>query len=354
MAKKKSYRGTIRIDGRLIQQSFATSADRSEWYGKMRSSKMRLIAGLETEFEPLEIERVAANFLVSRKDNETVKHDKYRLEHYFLPALQGRMIHAISRKDWKEMLSDLPNHGDECACERSLSGKTINNIRTMLSQLYKFAIQDEPRRALTNPINEIPPCKYMRPEMKFFHTAEECSRYLNHARAIHPVFGVFASIALNTGMREGEITSLSWECVDLERRTISIRRAWSHSTRKIVNRTKGKRERIIGINKPLYGVLSRHRGNAEPSALVVPNGIGGSWESKHLWEIHCKVLEAAKLETIRIHDLRHTYATQYLANGGDIYDLSKGLGHQSIKTTEQYAHVIPARVQSRAGVVEVR
>lgn len=361
MAKNtKCYRGTIRIEGKLIQQRFATKGDRDEWYNKMRQEKHRRSAGLEIEFDPKAIELVAAAFIRSRMNLETWKHDKYRLEHYVLPVFAGRPIHSITRKEWKTLLLGLAEHQDHCAaepkCKKGLSHKTMANVRTMLSALYDFAIKEEPRHAVANPITEIELPKGMQRGIEFFHTAAECSAYLAHSHATHPVYGVFASIALNTGMREGEITSLRWECVDFDQRTISIRRAWSHSQRKIVDRTKGKRERSIGINNSLLGVLTRYRStspfNAE-SDLVVCNRKGAPWESKHLWEIHMKVLKAARLKEIRIHALRHTYATQYLANGGDIHDLSRILGHQDIKTTMRYAHVIPDRIHARASVVEI-
>ena len=53
MVKKKSYRGTIRIDGKLIQESFATAGDRDDWYSKMRQQKMRLVAGIEISYHEL-------------------------------------------------------------------------------------------------------------------------------------------------------------------------------------------------------------------------------------------------------------------------------------------------------------
>lgn len=351
MAKKKLIRGTIRIDGRLIQATFATKSDRAEWYIKMRQQKMRAKAGLETEFEATPIENVAADFIVSRMDNETWKHDKYRIEHYFLSEdrFLGRMIHSITRKEWKQAF-------DELVTVHNLKPKTVNNIRTTISCLYDYAIKDEPKRAQFNPIAEIRPLPVIEASIEFFKTKQEIQKYLTHAQALNPMFGMFAYVAVNTGMREGEIISLHNECVDLKNKTIHIKRKWSHSRRIIVPGTKNKRERVIGINKTLAGAFKRHltwTPFRAPSDLVVCNRSGRPLESKHLQEMHAKVIRAAKLHYIVIHGLRHTFATQFLANGGNIWTLKNILGHRSIKTTERYSHAIPVKIQAQAGVFEV-
>jgi site-specific recombinase XerD len=49
------------------------------------------------------------------------------------------------------------------------------------------------------------------------------------------------------------------------------------------------------------------------------------------------LLERAKISNFRFHDLRHTFASWYMMNGGDLYELAKILGHSNIKMTERYA-----------------
>jgi site-specific recombinase XerD len=51
------------------------------------------------------------------------------------------------------------------------------------------------------------------------------------------------------------------------------------------------------------------------------------------------MFERAKIENFRFHDLRHTFASSYMMNGGDLYELAKILGHSNIKMTERYAKV---------------
>ena len=49
------------------------------------------------------------------------------------------------------------------------------------------------------------------------------------------------------------------------------------------------------------------------------------------------ILEEAGITDFRFHDLRHTFASWYMMNGGDLYELAKILGHSNIKMTERYA-----------------
>lgn len=49
--------------------------------------------------------------------------------------------------------------------------------------------------------------------------------------------------------------------------------------------------------------------------------------------------EACEVRRIRIHDVRHTYASLFMMSGGNLYDLKKVLGHVDVKTTERYAHL---------------
>jgi integrase len=54
---------------------------------------------------------------------------------------------------------------------------------------------------------------------------------------------------------------------------------------------------------------------------------------------------------IRFHDLRHTFASHFMMNGGNIYDLQKILGHSSVKMTERYAHLSPNHLSDAMKIV---
>lgn len=81
-----------------------------------------------------------------------------------------------------------------------------------------------------------------------------------------------------------------------------------------------------------------------------PNGdpLAAEYISKKVFPKACK---KAGVRKIRIHDLRHTFASQFMMNNGNIYDLQKILGHSSVKTTERYSHFSMQHIRNRAEVV---
>ncbi|MBP7706039.1 MAG: tyrosine-type recombinase/integrase [Candidatus Aminicenantes bacterium] len=144
-------------------------------------------------------------------------------------------------------------------------------------------------------------------------------------------------IALNTGMRRGEILGLRWENVDLKRKTITL------------TRTKSDRRREIPMNSivriALEGIKERGR-----SPWVFPNPETGRplTDVKKSFRAACK---AAGVEGLRFHDLRHTFATR-LIEECDIVTLKELLGHSSVTVTERYAHSSLDRKTTAVGALE--
>src|SRR5262249_46342844 len=123
--------------------------------------------------------------------------------------------------------------------------------------------------------------------------------------------------ALNTGMRLGEILSLTWSNVNLENGFIVI----------TAEKSKSGRLRRIPINSVLRAVLVALPKTHE---LVFPSpATGGAWYSssnplKTAFRAACR---RAKITGLRFHDLRHTFASRLVQAGVSLVDVSKLLGH---------------------------
>jgi len=95
-------------------------------------------------------------------------------------------------------------------------------------------------------------------------------------------------------------------------------------------------------------------GDSEAVQHVFKNTIGGlidvnNWRRR----IFAKAIKKAELTKIRIHDLRHTYATLRIRKGDDIVDVSKQLGHSSIKLTlDTYTHWIPGKKKDEVDALD--
>ena len=130
-------------------------------------------------------------------------------------------------------------------------------------------------------------------------------------------------VALNTGMRKGEILNLKWDSINLNERIIETR-------------SKTKVIRIIAMNDELYKMLSRLSLIRGGRSYVFENPSTGKpfTDNKTAWWF---LLRRAGIENFRFHDLRHCFATYALLNGGDLVSLQDTLGHTDIRTTRRYA-----------------
>ena len=131
-------------------------------------------------------------------------------------------------------------------------------------------------------------------------------------------------IALSTGMRSGEIHQLRWPDVMYSARLIKVR----------MKLKKGK-ERYVPMTSQLAEEIRRYPKSVGESRIFPPKG-GVTSRRQRLDGSFAGMLERANISDFRFHDLRHTFASWYMMNGGDLYELAKILGHANIKMTERY------------------
>ena len=154
-----------------------------------------------------------------------------------------------------------------------------------------------------------------------------------------PLIGVFVRIALMTGMRAGEIASLTWGQVDFAMRVVTVGRA----------KTSSGTGRQIPMNQELFDALSSHAawftsrfGITEPGHHLFPFGKPiPSDPTKPITDISSawKSLRAAANVSCRFHDLRHTAATKMAEAGVPESTMLALMGHMSRAMLERYSHV---------------
>ena len=146
-------------------------------------------------------------------------------------------------------------------------------------------------------------------------TSAEERRLLEESAAhLRPVL----LVALNTGMRRGEILGLMWRQVDLESRVVRV------------ERSKSGRVRHIPLNDVLVEVFTRLRSERGEAETVFPYR-----NVRTAFEAACR---RAGIVGLRFHDLRHTFATRLIKRGVDIITVKELLGHSSVTVTERYTH----------------
>lgn len=161
---------------------------------------------------------------------------------------------------------------------------------------------------------------------------------------------------LFTGLRQGEIIGLTWDCVDFEKGVICVekqlRKDHRGGSKYEFSSLKNGKTRVVTPAPIVFSVLRKVKARQEKWAeqagdsyynqynLVFTNEIGSHLNSVTVYNHLKAVLKRIGLETISFHDLRHTFTTISLQNGDDIKTVSDNLGHATVAfTLDVYGHV---------------
>jgi integrase len=352
---KTTYRETVYIDGiRHRSPTFERKTDARNWKNELLSKREKAKA-LGEDFRL--VKRETFKVFSTRWLDEKIKpqraastYDSYkrivalhlapRFDHSFLNDLNIDLVNQLVR--------DLLNSGH--------NAKGINLILQILKSIFLAAERQKAIRE--NPIKHYPLLKMVQ-QPPIFWNKTEIQDFLNTA-AIDPLYPVYVT-ALNTGMRRGELAGLAWDMVDFQRNMIQISRIrdrWG-----LRKTTKTGTARHVPMNKAVKEVLLDLYAKRNESTirlddkgnsvhLVFPNGEGSVMSVIHLYRHFHKMQKEAKIPTkICFHNLRHTFASQFVMSGGNLYDLQKVLGHTKAEMTMIYAHLSPEHLSSVTGII---
>ena len=165
-----------------------------------------------------------------------------------------------------------------------------------------------------------------------------------------PAYGVYTDhlaplvlLALNTGLRRGELLKLTWADVQLDTAPPAL----------VVRgeTAKSAQTRVIPLNSEARAVLRMWRPDgAGPAALVFPGTEGRVLGTiKTAWGGLCKL---ATITAFRFHDLRHTFASKLVQRGVDLNVVRELLGHADMKMTLRYAHLAPHNAAAAVALLE--
>lgn len=148
--------------------------------------------------------------------------------------------------------------------------------------------------------------------------------------------------AIFTGMRLSEIQALTWDDIDWMHQTININKSWNMYTRAFKPTKNKSSNRVIKVNPELLKLLSQLK-NRHISNMVFMTQFGTIPTSNAVNKVLRNILSELNIvrQNFHFHSLRHSHVALLLANGIDIYAISKRLGHSDIRTTSNtYAYLI--------------
>ena len=261
---------------------------------------------------------------------------------HLLPAFGTKPLQSVSREDVKHLVAQKLAQG--------LSRARIRAILSLLRAIYNGAIED--RHVTVNPAARLGRLltKTHQGKEVIPLTKEELRLLLATLQEHFPAYYPFFLTLARTGIRLGEALALKWEDVDWHGGFIEIRR--NFRKRRISTPKSHKRRRVDMSNQladTLTALLEARKGEAwqrgwqEVPAWVFCSSTGTLLNGSHLLN---RVLRPAYvragLRLIRIHDLRHTYASLLIQQGESLAYLKEQLGHHSIQmTVDIYGHLVP-------------
>ena len=220
--------------------------------------------------------------------------------------------------------------------EREVTGATVNRDLALLKHFYNTMIAWG--YAKENPVRGV---RYFKETMgpPRFLTEEEIVRLLDACERIQgwnkttPYLKAIILLALNTGLRKGNLMALRWDQVDLQRRLITV------------PRTKNGEFHIVPMSDAVVDELRRLLKQRLQGAEYVfaPPGKDAQRDLRKAW-VRVK-RESGISPTFRFHDLRHTFASYLVMKGVDLRSVQTLMGHKDITMTLRYSHLSPGHLQ---------
>jgi len=252
------------------------------------------------------------------------------------PAFGDTPLNKLDRTSLRSWLAALgsPSGGD-------LAPATIHKVVQILNKTVNAAFED--RLIPHNPVAKLPLPKIERQEMRFL-TSDELWRL---ADAMDDRYRAFVLVAGFGGLRSGELLGLRWSRVDFEAGRIRVAETLVDVEAHIHFGPPKTKASIRSVPVPSFvrDELARLAGeDADPDELVFRSPMGQPIRPalfrRRFWE---PAVRGAELAPLRIHDLRHTAVSLWIADGANPKQVAALAGHSSVSVVlDRYGHLYPA------------
>jgi integrase len=242
--------------------------------------------------------------------------DISRIRNHILPHFGKLIMSDLEKRDVVEFINgQLTTH----------KPGSINRVVILLRYMYNLAIKWEIVGVTRNPTAGIPLLKENNQVERFLSSLEAKAllRSIKHSR--NKMLQYIIPMLILTGARKREVLDATWEDVDLDRAL------WR------IPNTKAGKARVVPLSDTALKLLTALRAKkrcayifANPNTLKPYRSFYYSWHTAR---------RDAGLDDVRVHDLRHSFASFLVNAGRSLYEVQTLLGHTQIKTTQRYAHL---------------
>jgi integrase len=305
-----------------------------ESIGPSRKDAEKVIAKKKTEI-------IENKYLDIRKEPEPIKFNEFAKEYLKWSKANKKTsswygevskMRRIDKEFGKRILHEITTWQIEkwkSKRKEEVKAATLNRELALFKHMYSKAI--EWGRCKENPSKKVKLLKGEVKRVRFLtpgETQKLLSNCVKHLRSI-------VIVALNTGMRKGELLGLQWSNVNLEKGIISILD------------TKNHERKDIPMNETVKTTFMEIERKGD---YVFSDGNGKRFTKlQHSFE---KALEKSKITDFRFHDLRHCFASNLVMEGVDLNTVRELMGHRDLTMTLRYAHLAPSHKMRAVNILD--
>jgi len=276
------------------------------------------------KFEVFAKEFVEVYSKVNKKSWQSDQYNLNSLGKFFA----GKYLHEITVKDIENYKVERLKHvigKHKPGKPKTVAAATVNRELATLKTMFNKAVVW--KKLKENTAKTIQFLKEPNGRMRFLEE-EEITKVLNNSdKKMRPIL----VLALNTGMRRGEILGLKWHDIDFKRDIITLLD------------TKNGEKREVYMNEQVKTALIRVRKNpVSPYIFCDKDGKPFYDIRKSFWT----VLRKSGIKDFHFHDLRHTFASHLVMSGVDLNTVRELMGHKDIRMTLRYSHLSPSYKRS--------
>lgn len=255
--------------------------------------------------------------------------DEKTLVKKILPQWGDRELGSITRADIVEYHNNFARQGYKPG--------TANRHLALVKHLFNLACKWD--FIEKNPAKGVTPFANPNTKERYLSTTETSRLLLAIQQSPAPVSPDIILFLLYTGARRSEALKAKWQDMDLERCI------WT------VPLSKSGKPRYIPLSQAAMEILRKRLASRYPGSDYVFTNPGTGTRFKHIYNAWHSIRTQADLQDVRLHDLRHNFASMLVNQGRSLYEVQKLLGHADSKTTQRYAHLSQESLMEAANLV---